>query len=129
MPITVILMCGRPDRMSVHTPDICYRGAGFDMVGEPVKATIPQRPDEFWTARFRQHSKAAGRDLRIFWTWGCHTGWRAPTSPRWTFGAQSFLYKLYIVHDDKTTTDPNMVEAEFLEQLLPVLDETLFRHS
>src|SRR4051812_26867673 len=25
--VTVILMCGRAGHMSVHTPDICYRGA------------------------------------------------------------------------------------------------------
>src|SRR5436853_6916844 len=27
----VILMVGRSGRMSVHTPDVCYRGAGFDL--------------------------------------------------------------------------------------------------
>jgi Protein of unknown function (DUF3485) len=26
--VTVLLMCGRPGPLSVHTPDICYRGAG-----------------------------------------------------------------------------------------------------
>src|SRR5580765_3646194 len=39
-PITVILMCGRAGHMAVHTPDICYRGAGYEMLGEPVKENI-----------------------------------------------------------------------------------------
>src|SRR5262245_47984638 len=29
-PVLVILMCGRAGRMAVHTPEVCYRGAGYD---------------------------------------------------------------------------------------------------
>src|SRR5262245_45731930 len=35
--ISVILMCGRAGHMAVHTPDICYRGAGYEMVGEQTR--------------------------------------------------------------------------------------------
>src|SRR5262245_60853695 len=31
--VTVLLMCGRSGPLSVHTPDICYRGAGFHLDG------------------------------------------------------------------------------------------------
>ena len=30
----VILMCGRSGRMAVHTPEVCYRGAGYEMGGD-----------------------------------------------------------------------------------------------
>ena len=32
----VILMVGRGGRMAVHTPEVCYRGAGFEMTGSPA---------------------------------------------------------------------------------------------
>src|SRR5262245_1587085 len=31
-----ILMVGRSGRMAVHTPEVCYRGAGFDIAAQPV---------------------------------------------------------------------------------------------
>src|SRR4051794_23502366 len=34
--VLVILMCGRAGRMSVHTPEVCYRGAGFDLADTPA---------------------------------------------------------------------------------------------
>ncbi len=125
-PITVILMCGRPNHMSVHTPDICYSGAGFEMVGEQARKSIffakGSRTAEFWTASFRQPAKAAGNALFIWWTWGDQGGWRAPTSPRWSFGAEPFLYKLYIAHENANDN----ATADFLRQLLPVLEQALF---
>src|SRR5258706_14743011 len=30
--LLVILMCGRSGQMAVHTPEVCYRGAGYDML-------------------------------------------------------------------------------------------------
>src|SRR5262249_42656135 len=61
--ISVILMCGRPGRMSVHTPDICSPGAGYEMVSEPILAPVALGPDgssaAFWTARFRQPTRSA----------------------------------------------------------------------
>ena len=81
--ITVILMCGQAGHMAVHTPDICYRGAGFEMVGEPARYRLAgARPCEFWTATFRQPGKTAGPDLEIYWTWRADDRWLAPSSPR-----------------------------------------------
>src|SRR4051794_39829223 len=38
--VQAILMCGRPGRMSVHTPEVCYRGAGYEMLADPTGAVI-----------------------------------------------------------------------------------------
>ena len=129
-PMTVILMCGRADHMSLHTPDICYRGAGYDMVGEQSKTTLGTSlggsTAELWTARFRQPSKSSGHDLRLYWSWSADGSWQAPTSPRWTLGAEPFLYKLYIVHETKKGSGPDSVAKDFLGQLLPALNKSLF---
>jgi hypothetical protein len=129
-PMTVILMCGRANHMSVHTPDICYRGAGFDIVGEQAKTRIgPSQGGfsaELWTARFRPPSKSAVRDLRLYWAWNADGTWQAPASPRWTFGSESFLYKLYVVHETKKGSGLDSVAHDFLGQLLPTLNKSLF---
>jgi hypothetical protein len=143
-PITVILMCGRADHMAIHTPDICYRGAGFDIIGDPVAIKVgiaatssppmTGRTDadgksiaNLWSARFRQQSRAAAQQLAIYWTWSADGNWQAPSSPRWTFAGESFLYKLYVVHDDTNATGREAVATEFIQHLLPVLDKSLFQ--
>src|SRR5581483_5422738 len=56
LSVLVILMCGRAGRMSVHTPEVCYQGAGFQMLGTPRATKIAwaddEEPGRFWTARF-----------------------------------------------------------------------------
>src|SRR5580765_311066 len=33
--VLVILMCGRAGKMAVHTPEVCYSGAGYELQGQP----------------------------------------------------------------------------------------------
>src|SRR5437588_7345237 len=128
---TVILMCGRPGHMSVHTPDICYRGAGYEMVGEPVRENVAFGNEgssaAFWTARFRQPTRAGGAELRIHWTWGFDGSWQAPASPRFAFRGASYLYKLYIVREMSPDGGRDELTPRFVRQLLPELDKALFR--
>jgi hypothetical protein len=124
--VSVILMCGRAGHMAVHTPDICYRGAGYEMVGEPTKYRMPGQGNfEFWTANFRQ-AKAAGADLEIYWTWRADDSWLAPTSPRLTFGGQPYLFKLYLVRERAGDAPQGAVMAQFLTHLMPELEGALF---
>src|SRR3954451_18636542 len=39
--VTVLLVCGRPGPISVHTPDICYAGAGYELAGPPTRESLP----------------------------------------------------------------------------------------
>src|SRR5262245_54451671 len=29
--VSLLVVCGRPGPIAVHTPDVCYRGAGFNL--------------------------------------------------------------------------------------------------
>ncbi|MCC6417639.1 MAG: exosortase-associated EpsI family protein [Gemmataceae bacterium] len=128
--VTVLLMCGRWGKMSVHTPDLCYRGAGYEVAGEPIRQAVvtPAGRAEFWTARLRKIGAGATSALRIHWGWSPDGTWSAPDQPRWTFAGAPFLYKLYIVRD--ATADGNGGGADanmrLLEVLLPALQRTLF---
>jgi hypothetical protein len=126
--VTVILMCGRAGRMAVHTPEVCYRGAGYEMVGAATSRSFAfgTRTDELATAHFRKDA-GLGVDLRLYWAWNAHGLWRAPGSPRWEFRGDPFLYKLYVVHELSSPSGAGAKPAqEFLRHLLPELDRALF---
>jgi hypothetical protein len=125
--VLAILMCGRSGRMAVHTPEICYRGAGYDLVGTPAPVVVRDEDEAeagtLWSARF---AKQAGTlsDLRLYWGWNGGGDWRAPANPRWEFRGRPYLYKLYVSQE---ITDPSEANAtaDFVRQLLPVLKEVL----
>lgn len=129
--ILVILMCGRSGHMAVHTPEVCYRGAGFDMLEEPIAYTVRNESGEglgqFRTARFAK-PVGGSRDLRLFWTWNATGSWVAPASPRWEFGGKPFLYKLYVSHENASPNDRlgDDLGVIFLRQFLPEVDRVLF---
>jgi hypothetical protein len=126
----VILLCGRPGKMSVHRPEHCYRGAGYEMEAEPVRHTVgDDSPADCWTAKFRKAGPAGAVRLRIFWTWFGDGAWQAPDSPRLTFAPLPALYKLYVVRElpprpERLEEDPSL---DLLQQLLPSLAGALAR--
>jgi hypothetical protein len=131
--VTVILMCGPSGKMAVHTPEVCYQGAGYDILGSttthPVQ-TAQGAFGEFFTARFRKPYVGGASLLRIDWAWNATGTWQAPDSPRWTFRGEPFLYKLYLVREtqpgESAAAEPTL---ELLRQLLPVLNQALFPPS
>ena len=42
--VTVLLVCGPPGPIAVHTPDICFAGIGYDVVGAQARAAVPAVP-------------------------------------------------------------------------------------
>src|SRR5215472_11020246 len=54
--VTVYLVCGRPQYVAVHTPDVCFQGNGFEKTAPPTKFRVPSElkvpPTTFWTATF-----------------------------------------------------------------------------
>jgi Protein of unknown function (DUF3485) len=130
--LTVLLMCGRAGRMSVHTPEFCYQGLGYQMTDAAVKKDVvwgTAAKAEFWTARFSKQ-RGLANDLRLVWGWNGGDRWQAPASPRWEFRGRPWLYKLYIVHE---TSGPERLEDdaafEFLKDFLPELASRLNLHD
>jgi hypothetical protein len=129
--VAVILLCGRSGPMSVHRPEHCYKGAGYEMVGSITPLHLPaapgETPAEFWTARFRQQTGTGLTELRIYWSWFTGTTWQAPDSPRLTFARFPALYKLYVVHEINNSQDRSEENSatEFLGRLVPKLTRAL----
>jgi hypothetical protein len=129
--VTVMLFCGRSGPMSIHTPDVCYQGGGFE-VGATARHTIPGTDGtpaaEFKTAPFYKASAADRSQLRIFWSWSAAGEWTVPNSPRFAFARRPFLYKLYVIREMADSNEPLESDPcrEFLRQLLPELQRCLF---
>jgi hypothetical protein len=126
----VILMCGRAGRMSVHTPEVCYKGAGYDMASKKenvdLKSEFGDELGTFWSARFAKHTGVAS-DLRLYWAWNANGTWQAPSNPRWEFRGEPFLYKMYLSYDAPGLSTPSSEAVQdFLGQFVPELNKTLF---
>jgi hypothetical protein len=133
--LSLLVVCGRPGPVSVHTPDVCYGGAGFVLVAPANQETFAYdsapAPAEFNVGHFRKVQAGLATHLRIFWTWNNDGVWRAPRNPRWTFASSRALYKLYVVHEMAKENEPLAEDPslEFLRVLLPELQQRLFAAS
>ncbi|MCI0379612.1 MAG: EpsI family protein [Gemmataceae bacterium] len=139
--IVVLVTCGRPGPMSVHTPEVCYVGAGYRM-SDPTRRklttnvyTSPTRErwngsakaTEFWTAKFTKGQGVEDSRLRLYWCWRGAERWDAPDNPRVAFAGQPFLYKLYVIQE-LVSSDEAMDDAqcrEFIARLVPELERGL----
>ena len=122
--VTVLILCGRPGPVSVHTPDICYQGAGFSM--GPIRMEAIGEDNNAWAADFTKRGDPPVT-LRIRWAWGTGGPWVASNSPRVDFFRAPVLYKMYIVrpvpHGGDNKDHPP--ELEFAHDFLPALQTIL----
>jgi hypothetical protein len=109
--ISTLLVVGRAGPVSVHTPDVCYGGAGYEMLGRPARHSVGglpgQGPSELWVVRFRKQGLSETSSLRVFWAWS-EDGrqWQVPDNPRMAFGRTAALYKLYVVREMASADEP-----------------------
>ncbi len=132
--LTVFIVCGRPGPISLHTPDWCYAGAGYQMQGEiescEVSSSAISGVATFQSALFRKPKELVPSSLRILWSWNAGDGWETPANPRLSFARRDALCKLYVIsqvgNEGGAGVDSLAAQREFLDLLLPVLDSGLF---
>jgi hypothetical protein len=128
--VTVMLACGLPGPLTVHTPSACYAGAGYVQAEAPVKHVAGAGTDmapEFWKGKFTKPEALVPVNLRLFWSWRATHGWKAPANPRWTFAGQTVLFKMYVTHE-MTGADERQADAvcaDFMRLLLPEVEQAL----
>lgn len=127
---TILLVAGRPGPISVHTPEVCYAGAGYRPEAAPTRyrpeSGLPH-PAEFWMGRFREGRSAAPMRLRILWAWGSRGTWSAPAEARLAFAPRRSLYKLYVISESAPGDDrPDAAADAFVHELMPELQRALF---
>jgi hypothetical protein len=130
--LSMLVLCGRAGPIGQHTPEVCYGGEGFGIVGGRRNFNIDPAggPNaEFSTGLFTKLVGGNPVNLRILWTWGAGGKWHTPNSPRLTFGKYPAIYKLYLVRenardDEKIEEDPCV---DFAKVLMPELQRALFK--
>ncbi len=129
--VTMLLVCGRAGPIAVHTPDVCFEGAGYRAAMKPAPFELTYGPEDaeagLRTMRFGKEHAAFPMEIRVFWTWNDGSGWQAPENPRLAYAGRHALYKMYVLRE---TTDEDVRPeddpcAEFLRQFLPEVDAAL----
>jgi hypothetical protein len=131
--VGVLVVCGRPAPIALHTPDLCLPGGDYRMVAPPAPQTIDvpglSRPAEFQTARFRRTAFAATEELDFFWSWSADGEWLTPAQPRLTFARQAALYRVYVVFPAEGAGRWDREGRQFMDVFLPELNRCLFPDS
>jgi hypothetical protein len=128
--VSVMVLCGPSGPIGSHTPDICYAGLGYQMVGGEIKKSVTAATgvDNYWSARFAKDSADPG--LEVNWAWGVDGTWVAAATPRLDFASRNVLYKIYVTRGLTTpasrpgSPEPDPVH-DFLSEFLPILRTAL----
>jgi hypothetical protein len=131
--VSVYLVSGSGRHVTIHTPDWCYRGAGYEMDAQPNPYTIPveglETDPEFRTTTFTKHEVAGAPDrLRIFWTFTDDGVWQGPSSPKPVFGARDAMFKAYFITKAplRNEAPEDSPTCDFVKEFMPVLNKVLF---
>jgi hypothetical protein len=120
----VMIACGRPGPLSVHTPDICMGGAGFTTSGDQsyeVKFNGNLPAAVMKVGRFTRDAGPAGTvEHHILWAWSADGNWSTPENPRLTFARCPALFKLYVTIESARPGEPLDKNDPRLE-LIPLL--------
>ena len=129
--ITILLLCGRPGPIAVHTPDVCYSGSGYEVAADRTKESVDYgmaAPAQFWSLKVHKLDPTRPERMVIDYGWFSQGKWSAPGSDaRFEFAGRAVLYKLYVIReqtraDERGAFDPTV---EFLKEFLPSLQEVL----
>lgn len=131
--VTLLIVCGPPGPISVHTPDICFPSAGYEILRGPTETSVAYG-DGAQSAGFQRLDLVkplaiTPELLSVHYAWNAEGDWQAPDlDPRLTFAGFPFLYKLYVVRVDATAegeTD-DAPSLKFLRDAIPELRRALF---
>jgi hypothetical protein len=130
--VNVYLVSGTARHVTIHTPDWCYVGAGYEKVQDPQQYPDNESPlepkPEFVTAIFRKETPLLKSEIRIYWTFSDDGQWFGPKIPKAAFAGRPALYKLYLITDiaeagTKVESNPSL---NFARKFLPIANQILF---
>ncbi len=121
--VNVLVLFGEPGPLGAHTPDVCYRSAGFQQVGRETRRAVPGTDAELWTARFDGPGVPAAA-LQVSWGWTAGAKWVAADNPRIAFAGHAGIFKLYLARSLAPNGDRNPdPDAEFLRVFLKEFEQ------
>lgn len=128
--VSIYLVCGHAQTITLHTPDRCYPASGFTATSDQTLQPIEWdgQSVDFFTKSFRKESVGGSQALRVFWAWTTDGNWQAPEYPRYKFGGVRALFKLYLISPVETRGEqPHQSAAlQFARSFMPALNKALF---
>lgn len=130
--ISVFLVSGRGYHVTIHTPDFCYKAAGYDQRAqeEPYSFQAPGVGDKIEVAHalFKKDTPTETSQLRILWNFTVDGTWRSPEVPKLTYGGEDAMYKLYLIRNTggrvpEIGDDP---VVSFANEFVPLVNQVLF---
>jgi hypothetical protein len=131
--VSLLLVSGRHGPVSVHSPEVCYAGAGYVQAAASVLEDVPagngRQTQQFLKAKFVKENATETDALWIRWGWSAGGDWQAPKNPRLTFARSGVLYKLYVIGGSQVASEKEQLDPglEFLGVLLPELRHVLIQ--
>ena len=131
--ITVLLVCGRPGPISVHTPEVCYAGSGYEVSSDRKRIAYDydgNKKANLWSIKVSKPDILRPERMSIDYGWFANQTWSAPDlDARFEYAAVPVLYKLYVIREqsrmnDRTGTDSDPAQ-DFLKDFLPMLQKIL----
>lgn len=140
--VSIWLIVGHFRQVARHTPNVCYRAAGYEQVEKESmhKMEVLDLPTStFRTAKFMINKNGVDLYQRVYWAWwkpepleegdsaqDVNIAWAGPEDPRLEFGFCRALYKLYFTAGTTAEERPDeSVCLEFAEEFLPIVHERL----
>lgn len=122
--VALVIVCGSPGPIAVHTPDVCYAGSGYRPESPPVRLPVETAAgptDQCWAATFRNPDAAIPKRIEVLWAWNGSGAWEAVDQPRWRFARRPNLFKLYLSREITGAGQARRYETcqSFLRKLLP----------
>jgi hypothetical protein len=114
--LSVLIVCGRPGPITVHSPEVCLGGAGFELE-QPEKLKEITGPglsgdDTFWAGRFHKPGAAVPEVMELHWSWNARGDWQAVEGARLYFARERALFKLYVTRALTRPDGPGAEKAE-----------------
>lgn len=123
--VHLLIVCGPPGPVSVHSPEVCMRGAGYNLMEEPAACRLDTgsgRPSgRFRSGDFVRHTQPTSEMMRVLWGWNSGDGWKIPENPRLEYAGRSSLYKVYVSRSLDRQNVPIESDpcVQFLREFLP----------
>ena len=133
--ISVFLVSGRGYHVTIHTPNFCYKAAGYDQHADAVPYSFDapgmEKKSEVVHALFKKDTATETSHLRILWTYCVDGTWKSPRLAKYTYGGENAMYKMYLIRSVQSGVpdigdDPTVA---FAKDFIPVLNKALFAPS
>lgn len=133
--VSVFLVSGTGRHVTIHTPDWCYRAAGYEMDKDAIPYEIDVKKldvsPEFRTATFTKHEVTGTDRLRIFWSFSGDGTWKGPKRPKPMYGVRPAMFKMYLITKAvlRRESPEDSASIDFAKEFIPVINEILFANG